>query len=112
MRWQAAIPEEKCHLLEGHLLRQIGDDVALIDEPAVGAVHHRDLRLRSDDTLEAGNVGGAHKCSVCAIRRRCKERRGLDAQRLASWRGLVPGCGPFHTDAGRMMRRSDIDSST
>src|ERR1700730_18385272 len=92
MRWQAAVPQEIGNLFEGHLLREVGDDVALIDKPAVGAVHHRDLRLRRDDALEAWNVGGTH--------------------RLASWRGLVPGCGSFHTEAGRMMRRSDSDSST
>src|ERR1700687_4119962 len=89
---QTALPQEVGDLLKGHLLRQVGDDVALVDEAPVGSVHHRALRLRRDDALEARDVRAAHL--------------------LASWRGLVAGCGPVHTEAGRMIRRSESDSST
>src|SRR4029077_3649844 len=69
-----------------------GDDVAAVDEPAVGAVDQGDRSLCRDDAFKAGDVLAAH--------------------RLPIGNGLLPGCGPFHTEAGRMMRRSAIDSST
>src|SRR5207245_8984711 len=70
------------------------DHVALIDEPAVGPVDHRDRRLRGDDAFQAWDVArvGAH--------------------RFASWSGFLPGCGPIQREAGRLIRRSDSDSST
>src|SRR5207247_7487395 len=89
---QVAFPEQEGHLLERHLLRQVGDHVALVDKPAVGAVDHRDRRLRADDPLEARYVGGRH--------------------RLASCSGFLPGSGPVQRDAGGLMRRSDSDSRT
>src|SRR3984893_16110673 len=80
------------HLFERHVLGQIGDDVAPVDEAPVGAVDHADLGAGGDHALEPGDVLGAH--------------------RLASGKGLCPGSGPIHTDAGRMMRRSCSASNT
>src|SRR4029077_21001689 len=89
---EAAVPEKMRHLLERHLLGQIRDDVALVHEAAVGAVHHRDRRLSRDNPLEPRNIRGAH--------------------RLASTGGFLPASGPIHFEAGRISRRSSIDSST
>src|SRR5207237_1709988 len=72
---------------------KVGDHIAAINELAVRAIHQRDLRLRRDYAFEPGNVLRGH-------------------QRFSTGAGLVPGSGPTHCEAGRMMRRSASDSST
>jgi len=51
---QLAMPEEIGDLFVGHLLGQVGDHVAAVDEPPVLPVDHADLGLRREDALEAG----------------------------------------------------------
>src|SRR5260370_36811380 len=73
---QTAFPEQEGDLLEGHLLREVGDDVALVYEPAVLAVDHGDRGLRGDDAVEAQDA--------------------RHAQLLARWSDFIPGSGPVH----------------
>src|ERR1700682_1796468 len=89
---QPAVPQQVRDLLERHVLREVGDHVSAIDEPAVGPVHHRDCGLGGDDALKAWHVGAAHLAAIGT--------------------GFNPGAGPVHSDAGRMIRRSASDSST
>jgi hypothetical protein len=42
---QPPLPEKEGDLFEGHLLGEVRDDVALVDEAAVFAVDHRDRGL-------------------------------------------------------------------
>src|SRR5207247_6074474 len=93
---EVALPQEERDLLERHLLGKVRDHVALVDEASVGAVDVGDRGLGADYALEAGDVDG----------------RVVGAHRFASCRGLRPGSGPIHLDAGRMSLRSDSDSRT